>query len=124
MRKLSNAEIAQVCYDTANALVSVTEERDTVIQKLATLTRQREAEKLAALMHTKGVNLDKSHEALSLDLEKEAESGNLPEIQRAVSMISPNMGIKTASLSSDDASSAEMHPFEAFLVEGRLGDVG
>jgi len=53
-------------------------------------------------MHDKGVNLDKSFGDLADDLEKSAEAGELPIIQRAVDMMAPNMGLNTATLNHDD----------------------
>lgn len=93
MDKLSSTKVAQVLHDAQHAIMHVTAERDDALSKLAQLQRRNEAEKLATLMHEKGLNLDKTAEQLSDELEKAAEAGELPIIHRAVDMIGPNMGL-------------------------------
>ena len=124
MRKLSRAELARIMNDGAVALVSMANERDCALQKLATLERRVEAEKLASSMHEKGVKLDQTHGELSAYIEKEARKGRLDTIKDAVDMLVPNMGIKTASLTSDEHHAVGLHPFEQHILGGRLGDVG
>jgi hypothetical protein len=125
IQKISSAEIAQVLNDGAHVLLAKNAECEALRQKVAMLERRREAEKLASSMHAKGIELDVSFRDLAAHLEKEAENGHLPEIQRAVEMLTPNMGIKTASLTSgDDRRSSGLHPFEQFLLDGLVGEVG
>jgi len=124
LRKISSAEIAQVMNDGARALTAVAAERDVLRQKVAMLERRREAEKLASSMHAKGIEREVSFGDLAAHLEKEAENGHLPEIQRAVEMLVPNMGIKTASLTGEDGRRSGLHPFEQFLLDGLVGEVG
>jgi hypothetical protein len=102
MEKISSTKVAQILHDAQDALRSVTAERDAAFNKVAQMERRRDAEKVAANMHSKGVNLDKSFGELSDDLEKSAEAGELPIIQRAVDMMAPNMGLNTATLNHDD----------------------
>lgn len=102
MDKISSTKLAQVLHDAQEAIRSVTAERDAATQKLAQLERRRDAEKLAFDMHAKGVNLDKDFGDLADELEKSAEAGELPIIQRAVDMMAPNMGLSTATLNNDE----------------------
>lgn len=102
MEKISSTKLAQVLHDAELALRSVTAERDDAVTKLAQVERRRAAEKVAADMHGKGVNLDKSFTDLADDLEKSAEAGELSIIQRAVDMMAPNMGLNTVSLNHDE----------------------
>lgn len=121
MEKLSSTKVAQLLHDAETALRSVTSERDHAVEKLAQLQRRRDAEKLAAEMHGKGIHLDKSFGDLSDDLEKSAESGELSIIQRAVDMMAPNMGLSTATLTSDETKVASgASEFERYLF-GAIG---
>jgi len=121
MKKISSQKIAQVLNDAQTALRKVAEERDHALDKLASMERRREAEKLASVMHDKGIHLDVDHITLSDDLEKAAEEGRLPIIQQAVAMMAPNMGLKTASLNNDDSTiGGAQTDLERFI----FGDVG
>lgn len=119
MDKISNQKIAQVLADAQTALIKIAEERDSLRSELSSITRRREAEKLASVMHGKGINLDQDHTTLSDELEKSAAAGELPIIQRAVDMMAPNMGLKTASLTSDEGHQGH-NDLERYL----FGDVG
>ena len=117
--KLSSTKIAQVLHDAGLALRHVTAERDVALAKCASYERRREAEKVAAEMHAKGVNLDKTAEELTNELEKAAEAGELPIIHRAVDMIGPNMGLSTASLNNDEKTAAAgATDFERYIFGG------
>jgi len=118
MRKISSAELARVMNDGAVALVSVTQERDEALRKLAALECRMAAEKLASSMHEKGVELDVSHEELTTRLEKAAHDGSFQNIKDAVEMLTPNMGIKTASLTRDGERAQGTHPFVNHLLGG------
>lgn len=100
--KLSSADLAQVINDGAIALRKVAAERDHLREKVAQMERHQMAEKLAKAMHSKGIELEQDVNSLTAHLEKQAELGLLPEIQRAVEMIAPNMSIKLAELTSDE----------------------
>lgn len=120
MKKLSSEHVAQVLHDAEYAIRSVTAERDAALTKIALIERRQSAEKVATVMHSKGLELDQDHEALADHLEKEAAQGNLPEISRAVDLIAPNMSIKTASLTNDRHVGEGSSDLETFLI----GDVG
>ena len=119
MNKLSSQKVAQVIADTQKVLLSVTAERDKLAGDNALMHRRMEAEKLASVMHDKGVRLELEHEELVGELEKAAEDGRLPVIQEAVDMVAPNMGM-TGSLTSDDATGGGSTALESFI----LGNVG
>lgn len=120
MDKISSTKLAQVLHDAEGALRSVTSERDSALQKLAQMERRRDAEKVASDMHVKGVNLDKSFGDLADELEKSAEAGELPIIQRAVDMMAPNMGLN-ATLTNDETKVASgSTDFERYIF-GNIG---
>ncbi len=121
MNKLSNEKVAQVLHDAGAALRVMAAERDSVTEKLAGMVRRRDAEKLAAAMHDKGINLDQQFTALADDLEKAADEGRLPVIQEAVGMVAPDMAFKTASITTDEYQTGAG---ESDLVRFVLGDVG
>jgi len=115
---------AQLMADAGQTLQKVASERDKLAEenvelrdKNASLLRRMEAEKVAAEMHDKGVHTDVPYDLLAEQLEKEAEQGNLPVIQKALHMTGPDM-LKSASLS--DSSGASSSEFEQFI----LGNVG
>jgi len=121
MNKLSSEQVAQVLHDAEFAIRSVTAERDAALVKIASIERRQSAEKVASVMHSKGLELDQDHSDLADHLEKEAVQGKLPEISRAVDLIAPNMSIKTASLTNDKRHvGAGASDLESFLI----GDVG
>jgi hypothetical protein len=120
MEKISSEKIAKVLTDARNALVSVTEERDKLAERCALLERRAEAEKIAAAMHEKGVHLDVEREDLVADLEKAAESGRLPVLEEALTMVGPNMGITGTLTSDEELRGSGGNALESFL----LGDVG
>jgi hypothetical protein len=120
MEKLSSAQIAQVLQDAAYGLRVMAAERDAALQKLASMSRRADAEKLAAQMHDKGIELDKDFTVLADDLEKAAEEGRLSVIQQAVDYVGPNMSLKTGSISDESRFSGGNSDLERFIV----GDVG
>jgi len=124
MRKLSAAEIQRIMSDGSIALTKLAAQRDAAVRELEELKRRMEAEKLAHAMHSQGAYADKSLEDLSAYLEEQSRDGQLPVIKEAMKMFPPNMGSKTASLASDEPQGGALHPFEQFLLGGRLGDVG
>lgn len=120
MAELNKEKMAKVLADAGVMLKSVAAERDKLASENALLKRHFEAQKLASVMHEKGLNLDVDYETLVGELEKAAEAGRLPVIQEAVEMVGPNMG-SIGTLSSDDvASGGGSNPLESFI----LGDVG
>jgi hypothetical protein len=120
MDKISTAKIAKVLTDTKNALLAVTDERDKLAEKCALLERRSEAEKVAAVMHSKGVHLDVERDDLVADLEKAAEDGRLPVLTEALDMVGPNMGITGTLASNEELRGSGGNALESFL----LGDVG
>ena len=121
MADLDNIKVAKVLADASQALRSVSAERDKLAAENANMKRHFEAQKLAAAMHAKGINLDVDQDDLTASLEKAAEDGRFPAIQEAVDMVAPNMGITgTGTLSSDDVPGAGSNQFESFI----LGTIG
>jgi hypothetical protein len=117
---------AQVLQDAANIVRAVSAERDELAEKLAaeqrktaSYERRVSAEKVAAMMHQKGINTDIDFPTLVADLEKAASEGKLDTIEEAVEMVGPDMGLKTASIN-HDAPAATGSDFERFLT-GTVG---
>mgnify|MGYP000539538422 CR=1 FL=1 len=120
-----NEKVAQVLRDSAQAIRSITAERDDAIAKQAeaeaknvAYERRVSCEKLAAQMHQKGINTDQEFSDLADSLEKSAEAGKLPVIEEAVSLTATNMSLKTASI--HDAPAASGSDLERYV----LGNVG
>jgi len=111
------ADAGQTLQKVASERDKLAEENVELRDKNASLLRRMEAEKVAAEMHDKGVHTDVPYDLLAEQLEKEAEQGNLPVIQKALHMTGPDM-LKSASLS--DSSGASSSEFEQFI----LGNVG
>jgi chorismate mutase len=91
MDKQSTMKVARILADTQSAITSLVQERDELQAKVAAYKRREEATKVAAMLHDKNVHRDIEFQDLVEKLEKEAEAGHLPEIQRAADMIGPNM---------------------------------
>lgn len=115
MNKLSSTKLAAVLQDAGNAIRKLASERDAATTELASMKLRQNVEKIAHQMHNKGLNLDKSIDQLSVELEKQAEAGELPIIGRAVDMIAPNMGLSTGSLSQDESKVAGTD-FERYIL--------
>ncbi len=120
-------KVAQVLRDSAAGMRQLRDERDAAIKlaaahqvKLATVERRLEAEKTAAIMHSKGLELDTDFSDLADHLEKQAEEGKLETIQRAVDMVGPDMGLKTASINNDSATGEGGSALVSYLV-GQIG---
>jgi TPR repeat protein len=117
MADLDKEKVAKVLADSAQALRSVTAERDKLAEQNYRMSRHFEAQKLAAVMHEKGINMDVDTEALVDKLEKAAEAGRLPAIQEAMDMMAPNMGF-TGTLTNDDVHGSGETAFESFIIGG------
>jgi len=120
-------KVAKVLNDSAQLMRTVTGERDNALSKVAKLQltvasyeRRINAEKVAAMMHQKGINTDIEFPQLVSDLEKAAQEGKLPTIEEAVDLVGPNMSFKTASIRDETPVGAGETDFERFL----LGNVG
>lgn len=116
-------KIAQVLTDSANALRTMAVERDQTLEKNAALQRRLQeyerrtrCEKVAAMMHQKGINTDVNFQDLVEDLEKKAMEGKLDTIREAVDMVGPDMSVKTASIHEQPAGGET--DFERFLIGG------
>ena len=120
MNKLSNEKAAQALHDSADILRAVVAERDEAISKLATVERRREAEKLASVMHAKGLHQDVDSDVLADSLEKAAEQGRLPIIQEAVDMMgSHNMNF--AQINNDEVNQGGGSSSLENFVMGHVG---
>lgn len=117
---------AGVLAIAADALTKVAAERDALQAecqesrtKLAYLEQHARAEKVAAEMHSKGINADRPLGDLVDDLMKQASEGRLPVIEEAVKMSAPNMSMLTASIDGDSsANHSGRSAFERFLEGG------
>jgi len=119
MKKISSEQISQVLSEAPGVIRALVSENETLRAKVAHMERRDQAEKLAEAMHTKGLELDVTHEDLVDRLEKAAEQGKIETIREAVDMIGPDMGAKMAQLSNNDGQHAAVGTdFERFLVGG------
>ena len=122
MDKLSNAQLAEVIADGAATLRTQQAYIGELEEKLASKERRDRVEKLAAAMHTKGLDLDVPVADLADKLEKTAAAGKLDAFEHAVDLVGPDMGMKVASLTSDSSEGIAQGTtdFERFI----LGTVG
>jgi hypothetical protein len=120
VEKLSSEEIQGVFGEVPGVIRSLVEENEALQAKVASYERRDAAEKVAHQMIEKGLNNDKPFSVLVDELSKEAEAGRLPEIERAVDMVGPDMGQKIARVSGDDRTSTGSTAFERYIV----GDIG
>lgn len=118
MEKLSNDQISQVLHEAPGVIRSLVAENSMLRTKVAGMERHAAAEGLAEVMHSKGLELDKTAEELTERLEKAAEQGKFDTIREAVDMVGPDMGEKIGSIGNNDASAATGSDFERFLVGG------
>lgn len=127
MNQQEREKVAQVLVDAAAGMRQLKEERDAAIKlaadshsKMETIERRLEAEKTAAEMHRKGINLDTDFSDLADTLEKAATEGKLETIQHAVDMVGPDMGVKTAAINNDSATGEDGSQLVSYLV-GQIG---
>lgn len=119
MKKLSNAQIAEVLTDASTTLRAQQATIRELEEKLASKERRERVEKLASEMHRKGLELDTSANALADRLEKAASEGKLEKIEGAVELVGPDMGTKIAQLTSDEQGSSPVSSdLERFIVGG------
>lgn len=117
MEKLSMEKVSGLAKEAATQLRLVTAERDDLREKLARLERRQECEKIASIMHAKGVSSE-SMESLVETLEKKAEAGQLESVKTALDMVGPDMWSKLASQSSDEDKnhSGDKSGFESVIM--------
>lgn len=116
--KISHAQMAEVMSDAATTLRKQAA-RITELEGALTSRDQRDrVEKLAAHMHSKGLELDVSAADLADRLEKAAAAGKLEAIEVGVDLTGPDMGSKLASLTNDDVpgASSAASDLERFIV--------
>jgi len=120
MNKVSAAQIAEVMSDAASTLRSQQTYIGELEEKNASYELRSRVEKLAGVMHGKGMDLDTPVDALIDRLEKAAEAGKLDVFEAAVHISGPDMGSKLASLTTETpgARSATASDFENYLVGG------
>jgi hypothetical protein len=124
MEHLEQDKIAQVLESSSLALRKLAAERDYLMNKVAEqnevlgrLEKRAHAEKVASMMWGKGLNTELDFGLLVADLEKAASEGKLATIEEAVSMVGPNMSLKTAALRNDDnVTGTGVSDFERFLT--------
>lgn len=110
MDKLSAEQIGQIFSVVPNVLRKLASERNIYKEQAEELLREKEATKVAKVMHEKGVRLDTTFDDLVEEMKVAAANGRLDVIKEAVDMQGPNMSTKLASLGSlpSQASSGEM----------------
>jgi len=120
--KISAAEI-HVLREGASTIRKQASYIEQLEEKLASVQRRDNAEKLAYAMHRKGIDTDVPVEQLAERLEKLAEqdSDRFKNYQDAVELIGPDMGTKIAQLdNSEERSAIGGSDFERFIV-GSIG---
>ncbi len=113
-------DTATILRKTASERDVLQAERDELAVKVAAYERRTGAEKVAAQMHSKGINTDIEFQTLVASLEKSAAEGKLPTIEAAVEMVAPDMSFKTASIHDAPAAGQGGHDFERYLF-GNIG---
>ena len=94
-------------------------QNDKLAAENAAYRRRDECEKVARQMHGKGIEAEVPFDTLVDRLEKAAEQGHLPEIERSVEWFAPDMGSKLAQLSQDDKpTTSGGSDFERFITNG------
>jgi hypothetical protein len=98
--KISSAEVSQVLSAAGDALRKQASYIENLEGRLERLQRRDDAEKLAHVMHHKGIDTDVPVEQLTERLEKLAEqdSKKFANYQDAVDLVGPDMGTKMAQL--------------------------
>lgn len=123
MEKIAQEHFSQLLKDAAEALRTVTAQRDDALGKVAAMETHQDATKLAHTMQSKGLTGDLSIAQVTANLEKMASEGKLDTVKAAVDLVGPNMGDKLASLNSNDSSddrpaAAGMSLLEQFIISG------
>lgn len=118
----NDAKIAQVLTESASLMRKLAAERDAALEKQAELQRTNDelqthlrAEKIAADMHSKGLNLETPFPELVDELKTAAEQGRLGNIEAAVGLVGTDMGLKTASIH-ETTNAYGSSRFESFLL--------
>ncbi len=119
MQKLSMNQVYELVSEAPGVIRKLASERDHYKGLYETGVRHDDAEKTAAVMHQKGINMDTPMADLVANLEKAAEQGKLEQIRAAVDMVGPDMGTKVAQLANDESRiTAGSSEFERFIVGG------
>jgi uncharacterized coiled-coil DUF342 family protein len=119
MDKMSGEQIHEVLSEVPGVIRGLVEENQSLSEKVASFERRDRCTKLAQEMHRKGIELDVPLESLADTLEKRAEEGTLPEWEKAVALVGPDMGTKMASVANDEQrSSLGSSDLERYLVGG------
>jgi hypothetical protein len=112
--------MAEVLLDASTTLRAQQVHINELEEKLASRERRDRVEKLAAAMHSKGIELDVTAVDLADRLEKAAASGKLDAVEQAVDLVGPDMGQKLAQLSTNDVpgDSSASSDLERYIVGG------
>jgi len=112
------AQLAKVATAAADTLRVVTEERDTLQQKVAAYEKRDRAMKLASRMTEKGLASDPISK-LASDLAKLTDQ-RLNVIEEAVELSASNPWDKVASLGSQNGNGAGLTAFEHVIMTGEM----
>ena len=119
--KISSAEVRQVMGAAAETLRKQASYIENLESEIGRVRRHESAEKLAQVMHHKGIDSDVPMEQLTERLEKLAEDGKFENYRDAVELVGPDMGTKIAHLdNSEERNPVGSSDFERFLV-GQVG---
>lgn len=122
-QKISSAEFAQVLGAVPETLRKQASYIDQLEREVETMRRRDEAEKLAKVMHGKGIDTDVPVDQLSERLEKLAEqdANKFKNYQDAVDLVGPDMGTKIAQLdNTEERSGIGGNELERWLI-GQIG---
>ena len=121
--KISSVEVAQVLGAASETLRKQASQIEMLEGEVAKMQRRDHAEKLAQVMHHKGIDTDVPVEQLAERLEKLAEqdSKKFNNYQDAVELVGPDMGTKIAQLdNAEERSGIGGSDLERWLV-GQIG---
>ena len=119
--KISSAEVAQVLGAASETLRKQASYIESLESQVSSMRRRDDAEKLAQVMHHKGIDTDVPVEQLTERLEKLAEQGKFETFRDAVDLVGPDMGTKIAQLdNSEERSGIGSSDLERWLV-GQVG---
>jgi hypothetical protein len=121
--KISSADIAQVFEAVPETLRKQASYIEQLEKEVSTMRRRDDAEKLAQVMHGKGIETDVPVDQLSERLEKLAEQdvNKFRNYQDAVDLVGPDMGTKIAQLDNpEERSGIGGNDLERWLI-GQIG---
>lgn len=119
-RKFSAAEAAYMLKSASAALVTLSNENAALRAKLASKEQHERSTKLAEQMHSKGIDAHVPIDRLADQLDQMAEQGKFAELERAVDMVGPDMGVGMALRGGDEVETGSSDQLTSWLT-GQIG---